>query len=541
MTPLTYIDLFCGCGGFSLGMQRAGFHELAAIDFCPEAISTFRANFPHPRTDHIIQADLTKFGSEQLDAMLMSANSRAARPTVDIIVGGPPCQGFSPVRRVDGGNHGDRLVPDERRHLYKQFLGFVAYYQPRVFVMENVLGIRSAAGGVFFTRVQSEARALGYRVHGEELRAWRYGVPQKRIRQVIIGTRRELPIFSAWRWLPSTHSESDDDSSLQKAVSLWEAIGDLPPVSAGSGAFELDYDLERRSAHLSRYGHRFLGKVVQVQRAGKLFNHESRPHSDRDLRDFGRLLEGESSAVAIRERRVEFEWPYSKEHFKDRYTRQHRNRLCSTIVAHLSKDGLMFIHPTQCRSLTPREAARVQTFPDWFRFPELRTHAFRLIGNAVPPLLGQTIGLGLRRYLADAAEVAQGPVRISPLPTDAAEAVSWLEPLVKAAKSRSLPKVAAADFKRGWFALGCLHPRLHPEGIRNNGTQLAHQRAEQEAINRLAPEFASPIYVQSGWPVSLVPIATEAARRHREGMLRNVEYHFSDAQLTGTIWLQEDE
>jgi DNA-cytosine methyltransferase len=190
--PYTYIDLFCGCGGFSLGMQRAGFHEQAAIDCYPEAISTFRNNLRHLPNDQIVQADLTKFGPEQLDAMIMPANSRAARPIVDVIVGGPPCQGFSPVRRVDGGNHGTRLVADERRHLYKQFLAFVAYYQPRVFVMENVLGIRSAAGGEFFTRVQCEARALGYRVHGEELRAWRYGVPQKRIRQIIIGTRRGL-------------------------------------------------------------------------------------------------------------------------------------------------------------------------------------------------------------------------------------------------------------------------------------------------------------------------------------------------------------
>ena len=101
------------------------------------------------------------------------------------------------------------------------------------------------------------------------------------------------------------------------------------------------------------------------------------------LRDFARLNEGENAAVAYRERGVEFEFPYSRASFKDRYTRQHRNRPCSTIVAHLSKDGLMFIHPVQNRSLTPREAARVQSFPDWFVFPEARTHSFRLIGNAV--------------------------------------------------------------------------------------------------------------------------------------------------------------
>ncbi|MBK9137477.1 MAG: DNA cytosine methyltransferase [Verrucomicrobia bacterium] len=109
------------------------------------------------------------------------------------------------------------------------------------------------------------------------------------------------------------------------------------------------------------------------------------PTAKRDLGDFARLKEGENSAVAMRERGVKFAFPYEKTKFRDRYTRQCRWQPCSTIVAHLSKDGLMFIHPTQNRSLTPREAARVQSFPDWFRFPAARTHAFRLIGNAVPP------------------------------------------------------------------------------------------------------------------------------------------------------------
>jgi DNA (cytosine-5)-methyltransferase 1 len=307
---------------------------------------------------------------------------------VDVIVGGPPCQGFSKVRRVDGANNGARFVHDARRYLYQEFLAYVAWFQPRVFVLENVLGLKTAAGGEFFTRVQAEARALGYRVHGEEIRAWHYGVPQKRIRQLIIGTRRELPIFTALRFMPQRFAAPGDDlwEVLEPAVTLWEAIGDLPPLAAGEGTEEADYDPRRRQSQLARYGGRYLKRVLQIHRVRRLTAHTARPHSDRDLRDFARLNEGESSAAAMR-RGVEFEWPYSKDHFKDRYTRQHRHRLCSTIVAHLSKDGLMFIHPTQNRSLTPREAARVQSFPDWFEFPVARTHQFRLIGNAVPPLV----------------------------------------------------------------------------------------------------------------------------------------------------------
>lgn len=123
----------------------------------------------------------------------------------------------------------------------------------------------------------------------------------------------------------------------------------------------------------------------------KLTAHRARPHSERDLRDFALLKEGENSKEAM-DRGVEFEFPYDKENFKDRYTRQHRMEACSTIVAHQSKDGLMFVHPTQNRSLTPLEAARVQSFPDWFEFPIAHTHQFRVIGNTAPPLVSEAVG-----------------------------------------------------------------------------------------------------------------------------------------------------
>ena len=131
--------------------------------------------------------------------------------------------------------------------------------------------------------------------------------------------------------------------------------------------------------------------MLEIDCSSKITCHTARPHSQRDLRDFSKLHEGETSARAIA-RGEKMEFPYDRGCFKDRYTKQHRNALCSTIVAHLSKDGLMFIHPTQNRSLTPREAARIQTFPDWFDFPSARTISFRLIGNAVPPLIGKAVG-----------------------------------------------------------------------------------------------------------------------------------------------------
>jgi DNA (cytosine-5)-methyltransferase 1 len=367
-TP-TFLDLFCGCGGFSLGMERAGFRCLAALDFNKEAIATFRANFPE--VPHVLEKDLTTFAPSQLASLI-------GTDRVDVITGGPPCQGFSGARKVDGANHGERLKDDPRRLLFREYLRYVGHFRPRVFVMENVLGIQTAAGGAYFTAVQHEARLLGYRVVAQVADAFALGVPQKRRRQLIVGVREDLPGFFPREIPPAPRAFP--------GTTLGPAIGDLPPLEAGEGEEDVEYDLDRRRRHLAKWGQvarRYLYRVLEVARAPLLNAHRARPHSARDLRDFARLREGESSAQAMR-RGVEFEWPYSKEHFKDRYTRQSRRKPCSTIVAHLSKDGLMFIHPTQARSLTAREAARVQSFPDWFWFPVARTHQFRIIGNAVP-------------------------------------------------------------------------------------------------------------------------------------------------------------
>lgn len=369
MSAPTLIDLFSGCGGFSLGMERAGFQCLAAIDFNPEAVATFRANFP--KVPQVLEKDLTKFAPAKL-ASLIGTNH------VDVIAGGPPCQGFSTARQRDGANQGgERFIEDSRRLLYREFLRYVRFFQPRVFVMENVLGIRSAAGGEYFTRVQHEARQLDYRVVPQVADAFSLGVPQKRHRQLIIGVRGDLPGFFPTTLAPAPRAFP--------GTTLGPAIGDLPSLVAGGGEERCAYDPERRRAHLARWGkvaRRYLYGVLEVAKAPELTAHRARPHSLGDLGDFLRLREGENCAEAMR-RGVAFDFPYDRTTFKDRYTRQSRREACSTIVAHLSKDGLMFIHPRQNRSLTPREAARVQSFPDWFQFPVARTHQFRTIGTSL--------------------------------------------------------------------------------------------------------------------------------------------------------------
>lgn len=519
---LTFLDLFSGCGGFSLGLEWGGLRCLAAIDFNESAIETFRQN--HPGVEHALVRDLRTFHPEDLDKLLGSQR-------VDVIVGGPPCQGFSKARQVDGANHGERLIYDPRRDLYKEFLRYVTYYQPALFVMENVPGIRSAAGGDFFTRVQVESRELGYRVIPYEARAWKFGVPQKRIRQLIIGTRRELPLFVPDRYIQPTHADPDaqDLGGLKPAVTLGEAIGDLPEIYAGDERYERAYDTALRADHVARYGRRYVYKVLQAHKAKRLTGHTARPHSLRDMRDFCRLLEGETSRQALK-RGVEMEFPYDRENFKDRYTKQHRDRLCSTIVAHLQKDGLMFIHPTQTRSLTPREAARIQSFPDTFVFPQAVTRCYPQIGNAVPPLVGKAVGLAIDEYLSQPHSSDTVLAHMdSVLPASREQAIKLLEEFVESLFLKNITQLPKAEFLKAWWTVGFLHPHLHPDAALDNG------KAISRGTKRGVSFVLEPVYVRSGWPVELIPVAQEARRRFEGQLISEDEYYCSLAVMAGAM------
>jgi DNA (cytosine-5)-methyltransferase 1 len=415
-------------------------------------------------------------------------------------------------------------VEDPRRHLYREFLRYVDFFQPKLFVMENVLGIRSASGGEYFVRVQKEARALGYRVHAQVEDCVELGLPQKRRRQLFIGTRLDLPDYFRPNIKPAPRACDQP--------ALWEAIGDLPPLKAGEGQEESPYDMERRKAQVERFGRRYLYNVLEIQRAAQLTAHRARPHSERDLRDFALLKEGENSKDAM-ERGVRFEFPYDKETFQDRYTRQHRNEPCSTIVAHLSKDGLMFIHPTQNRTLTPREAARIQSFPDWFEFPIARTHQFRVIGNAVPPLVSEAIGIAVKNYLEKTMKTTK-PIhfQLSPLPKSEKQALEWLLPLLDV-DSRALRCVPHGDFKRAWFSVGFLYMGLHPDGALEHGKKQAWDAKDYPSVSKVEPRLVNPYYEDSGWPVVLAPLAKEAWRRFDEGKLKDDEFYCSEAQMAG--------
>jgi DNA (cytosine-5)-methyltransferase 1 len=239
-------------------------------------------------------------------------------------------------------------------------------------------------------------------------------------------------------------------------------------------------------------------------------------HSERDLRDFDRLAEGQTSKQAL-SAGIEMEFPYNRDTFKDRYTRQHRDQLCSTIVAHLRRDGLMFIHPTQRRSLTPREAARIQSFPDTFVFAGDRGPVYEQIGNAVPPEAGKALGLALTKYL----ESSTSSNRSAASDDHQKACVSALEELLDSLYLGRLKNMGTKEFMWIWNAVHAVKPSIHPDNAFDRSGPI------QPPSHGVSPIFA-PYYLRSGWPVYLLPIAEEALFRYRSGEISAAQYYFQE-------------
>jgi DNA (cytosine-5)-methyltransferase 1 len=511
MKNIKFIDVFCGCGGLSYGLEMAGLECLSAIDFNLHAVNTFNLN--HKKKVGL-QRDLNEFKPDQLAAEIIGTKK------IDVIVGGPPCQGFSTARSQGGANFGKRIIHDPRRDLYLRFLEYVQFFEPEIFVMENVLGIQKAASGVYFTKIQEKCRSIGYVVAPVEINCWEFGVPQKRIRQLFIGTKVGNPLFMPPAYLKKTHYYKDkpSDPNLEPFVSVGEAIFDLPKLKADSGKRESRYDLKLREKHLVDYGDRYLIKEMRASLASKLTWHISRPHSERDLRDFKRLKEGENSKHAIA-RGVTLETPYSMESFADKYKRQDGKDLCSTIVAHLQKDGLMFIHPKQNRSLTPREAARIQSFPDNFDFSGHRGNVYNQIGNAVPPLAGRAIGLAIQKYLKS---LKQSKKRLPFKASERKNAIQQLEKFINTPSyENKIKEISAVEFIDLWLLIHIIHPSLHPESALDESGEIQYTSSEGRQ------HVFAPFYKRTGWPTELISIAKEAFRRLKMGEITESEFYFN--------------
>ena len=379
---LIVLDLFCGAGGMSEGFEAEGFVVAAGIDADAAACATYAANATGKTLCHDLACVHTPDQAQALVAGL-------GIPRVDVIVGGPPCQGFSVVGRAR-----IRSLPREeqrreilgRNELYRNFFRFVEALRPLMFVIENVQAMRTWEDGLLFQAMLDTARALGYDTFEDVLNAADYGVPQSRRRQFIVGSRiGRVFRFPASRGLP--------------AVSLDEAIGDLPVVQAPSLVETLPYNPRRIGPY-----QQLMRSRVRAGDAGVVHDHVVRPVRDDD-REVFRLMEPGDRYLDIdpRYRR------YDDRSFEDRYFKLRPDIPCITITAHMAKDGYRYIHwdRDQCRTLSVREAARAQSFDDAFRFAGHRSNRYRQIGNAVPPLLARELAVRVRRAIEGGHDVVE--------------------------------------------------------------------------------------------------------------------------------------
>jgi DNA (cytosine-5)-methyltransferase 1 len=367
----TVVDLFAGAGGLSLGLESAGFAVLVGADNDPFAVETHTANMgglgyvgdltdPEDFIDH-----LDGWGVE----------------TVDLVAGGVPCQPFSRAgqsRIRELVATGMRSEDDPRAALWRSFITIVERLSPRAVLIENVPDLPSWNDGAVLIAFFESLQDLGYTVDARVVDCFAHGVPQHRARLFIIGTREATP----FTW----------PAPSGKATTLRDAIGDLPPVPGGQRAEELPYrrPREQLSAFQRRMRAGLRGRAREV-----IHDHITRAVRDDDMQAYQLLGEGQTYAD-LPERLQR----YRSDIFTDKYKRLVWADLSRTITAHLAKDGYWYIHPSQHRTLSVREAARIQTFPDHFRFAGPPSHRYRQIGNAVPPMMAEALGGAIHAHLA---------------------------------------------------------------------------------------------------------------------------------------------
>ena len=356
MTPvkrLTIVDLFSGCGGLSTGFEKAGFTADLGIDICKYSIETYKQNH---KSSKVICDDITKVTSKKI------LENVSKKP--DIIIGGPPCQGFSLA--------GNRDVKDKRNQLLNQFIRIITTIKPKFFVLENVPGLismKDVDGELFLNKIIKKFKAGGYDVKYKVMSSENYGVPQKRKRLVIVGNRVKVDF---------SFPEIKNDGVKKSFVTVGDAISDLPMLDKDFGSEEVEYKLKPKS------------KFQTLIRKGskKIYNHIKSNHSENTIKVIGFVPEGGN--------------------WKDLPKRYQNIRSFSNTWKRLSsKEPSVTIdtghrhhfHYKANRVPTVRESARIQSFPDSFIFSGPRTSQFRQVGNAVPPLMAECIAKEIKKFI----------------------------------------------------------------------------------------------------------------------------------------------
>jgi len=363
----TLVDLFAGCGGLSLGLEQAGFKVLFANDINPISSNTYIKN---------LGIDESHFFIGDINDIVMDFKSYEKRfEDIDLISGGPPCQGFSMANR-------QRIIDDPRNILYKSFLKILNKTKPKFFIMENVKGMLNKIEEIrddFNSTLEGK-----YDIAHEVINAKDYGIPQNRERLFLIGNRIGVD------------SEKIFANILMKkraSFTLEKAISDLPPL--GVKKIKNNSSLENREVGFFKTEYEY--KIDEYykfingdKRIEHVYNHKNRYNNDRDIEIFTRLPQGANSLHPS----IAEIMPYkTRNHiFKDKYFKLRYDDICKTITSHMKFDCNMYIHPTQSRGLSAREAARIQTFPDDFVFYGAQNSWYMQIGNAVPVKLAKIIG-----------------------------------------------------------------------------------------------------------------------------------------------------
>lgn len=378
----TLVDFFCGAGGMSLGFSQNNFKVLLANDI--EAVCTETYSFNHQEIpkERIITGDIKSI-VDNVDEYI--------EENVDVIIGGPPCQGFSMANR-------QRIIDDPRNILYRYYVNGVEKLKPKFFVMENVKGMLSVAEQVKedFHNLEGEDYDVAYHLFNSK----DFSVPQNRERLIYIGVRADIS-KKINKTAKDIIKEIENKTKNVKRYVLDDAIEDLRELQALTikNSTELDTEISGRKIEFNRVkiNTEYVNLINQDRFSKLIFNHKARFNNERDIEIFGRMLPGDKSDSE----RIADIMPYKSRNdiFKDKYYKLKPNEICKTITAHMKFDCNMYIHPYQARGLTPREAARVQSYPDDYMFLGSFTKTYMQVGNSVPPLMARAISKVLKKYI----------------------------------------------------------------------------------------------------------------------------------------------
>ena len=369
-----FVDLFAGCGGLSLGLQQAGFTPWFVNEIVEQFCNTYKFN--HDLSDeHYFVGDIAELN-------LHLDEYKEILSDITLVCGGPPCQGFSMANR-------QRILDDPRNALYKQYLIFLKNVRPKFFIMENVKGMMNKIEEI----KQNFEEYLGgeYQYDYALLKAQDYGVPQNRERFIMIGNRVGIEPKSIFEEI---------FKHKRKPFVLKDALEGLPHLiakkekgskgveSAESGFTECDF------SYIKNDFYKFINGNREIT---KLYNHKNRYNNERDIEIYRRLPQGANS---LHESIADI-MPYKRRNniFKDKYFKLDETQICKTITSHMKFDCNMYIHPWDARGLSPREAARIQTFPDDYVITGSQNMWYAQVGNAVPVKLAKAIGDGIMKFI----------------------------------------------------------------------------------------------------------------------------------------------